>query len=82
MPSVHHLEEISTHLKRVPFLAALTSEQRAFLAERARIRTYPSRARLVLEGTYGDTLFIIHEGEVEVFVRRHGQKITLGRRTA
>ena len=58
MTHQNHLLEISASLKRVPFLKLLNDEQLLLLADRVCVQIYPAEAKLILEGTYGSTVFI------------------------
>ncbi|MGB0388530.1 MAG: HD-GYP domain-containing protein [Ardenticatenaceae bacterium] len=82
MTSQHNLIEISASLKRVPFLKPLSDEQLLLLANRVRVHSYPPGVRLILEGTYGHTAFIIDEGEVDIYKLRRNEKVLLARRGA
>ncbi len=82
MTRENHLLEISASLKRVPFLKLLNDEQLLLLADRVCVQIYPAGAKLILEGTYGSTVFIIDEGEVDIYKLRCSEKILLARRGA
>jgi putative nucleotidyltransferase with HDIG domain len=78
----YNLQEICTKLKLVPFLKPLNDQQLLLLAEHVRVQSYPPGVRLILDGTYGQTAFIIEEGQVEVYKRRHYEKIVLAQHGA
>jgi len=82
MTHKNHLLEICANLKRVPFLKSLRDEQLLLLADRVCVESYPAGARLILEGTYGNTVFIIDEGEVDIYKLRRNEKVLLARRGA
>lgn len=82
MTPQHHLSEICASLRRVPFLKSLTEEQLLLLASRVCVQSYPAGTKLILEGTYGSTVFIIDEGEVDIYKLRRHEKVLLARRAS
>ena len=82
MTSENKLTEICASLRRVPFLKSLSNEQLLLLAHRVRVQSYPPGVRLILEGTYGNTVFIIDEGDVDIYKLRQNEKVLLAQRGA
>ena len=55
-------------LERVPFLAALSDEDRRWLADRVRRRTYPRGDIVFQKDDPGPTLFIVEEGSIRIYM--------------
>ena len=53
-------------LELSPLLVGLHREELAFLTQLAAVRTYRAGEAVVVEGTPGDTMFLLCEGEVAV----------------
>ncbi|HJW84006.1 MAG TPA: SpoIIE family protein phosphatase [Anaerolineae bacterium] len=69
-------------LKTVPFLRGLSHAACDALARQASERSFKSGALIFREGAPGATLYIIKEGEVEIFKGRGKNAVTLARRGA
>ena len=63
------IAEIETLVAEVPILAVLEPAERSELARAARPLTLAPTERLVVQGEEGGSLFILADGEVEVFLR-------------
>lgn len=72
---------MSTHaamLADVPFFALLDDQERAALAERLDVVTFPAGKTMFQRGDQGDSLYVLFEGEVELFVQNDaGENIVL-----
>ncbi len=75
-------DELLAALRRVPFFATLAAPLLADLAAGAKVRRFPAGARLILEGTYGRTFYILLDGEAEAYKRRQNEKVVLSREGA
>ena len=65
-------------LAQVPFFEALSEEERATLAAQMEVVNFPAGKLLFNVGDPGDSLYIIRDGEVEVFFKDDtGQRIVL-----
>lgn len=77
------LGNIEAALASTETFALLTASERAQLARAARPLTFGPAERIIVQGQEGDTLFVIAEGTVEVFLRREdGEEVHLGTRPA
>ncbi|MEO8218119.1 MAG: mechanosensitive ion channel family protein [Acidobacteriota bacterium] len=59
-------EEIRSRLWEVEILAPLSSDERDALAGQAKLHTYARGETILRRGEVGDSMFVIHEGEVSV----------------
>jgi CRP/FNR family cyclic AMP-dependent transcriptional regulator len=65
-------------LAEVPFFALLDEQERATLAERVETVTFPGGTPLFHRGDPGDSLYIVLNGEVEIFFKNDtGERIVL-----
>lgn len=63
-------EQIYTLLSEIPLFQILSEEERAQLARTARMIHLASMERIIVQGREGSSLFIVSEGQLEVFVRQ------------
>jgi len=68
------LEVIQAALSRVRVFAALTSDELAELAKAARPIELGPHERILVQGNKGSSLFIVHEGELEVISKTDGKE--------
>jgi len=68
-------KEIEALLQGVPVLAVLQGDERRTLARAARPLTLGPTERLVVQGQPGGSLFVLAEGELEVWLRRDGEDV-------
>jgi len=61
--------EIVELLAQVAVISVLTDEERAQVAKKARLVAYGTGEFIVRQGEQGNSLFIVHTGVCEVFVR-------------
>jgi len=64
-------EEIIDRLNRVDILAPLTSEARSEIAAAARVHVYSAGETIIRHGTAGDSMFIVHQGNVSIRVEEN-----------
>jgi small-conductance mechanosensitive channel/CRP-like cAMP-binding protein len=70
---------IYEYLRRVELFDALSQEEARSLAARARTERYFAGETVLTQGAVGDSLYIIDEGLVEVFVSHDGRSERLAR---
>jgi CRP-like cAMP-binding protein len=77
------LADLAQALAGTEVFAALTTEERTALALSAHPLTLGPAERVIVQGQDGDSLFVVAEGTVEVFLRRDdGEEVHLGTRPA
>jgi len=77
------LADLAQALAGTEVFAALTAEERTALARAARPLTLGPAERVIVQGQDGNSLFVVAEGTVEVFLRRDdGEEVHLGTRPA
>ena len=65
-------------LAEVPLFALLDDQERAVLAERLEVETHPGATALFNRGDPGDALYVVREGEVEIWVKNDtGERMVL-----
>lgn len=75
------LADLADALAGTPVFELLTPEERDTLARTARPLTLGPAERIIVQGQAGDSLFVVAEGTVEVFLRRtDGDEVYLGMR--
>lgn len=78
-PSFEPKEQIEPEIFRhVSFLSPLSDEQRAILAQQARLRQYAPGELIIEEGALGHSFFIIESGNVVVTKRLEGGEVEIG----
>ncbi|MBE2316141.1 cyclic nucleotide-binding domain-containing protein [Solirubrobacter sp. CPCC 204708] len=76
------LRDVAALLGAAPIFAPLTPEELDTLAHTARPLTFGPAERILVQDEPGDSLFVVVEGTVEVFLRRHdGEEVDLGTRS-
>lgn len=60
-------QEVLTGLKKIPFLANISTENLSSLAEKAKQARYPKQSTIIMEGDETSSLFIILSGKVRIF---------------
>jgi len=61
-------EEVRNHLREVPILAALPDDVRETIVADTRIHRYAKGETILRRGAAGDSMFVVHSGEVSVRV--------------
>lgn len=75
------LADVAEALAGTPAFSVFTADEIEAVAKRARPLTIGPAERFIVQGQEGDTLFVLVEGTVEVFVRREdGTEVHLGTR--
>jgi CRP-like cAMP-binding protein len=75
------LGDVAKLLAATPVFSLLTQEEIETLAHTARPLTFGPAERIIVQDEPGDSLFVVAEGAVEVFLRRaDGQETHLGTR--
>lgn len=75
------LADVAQALTDTPVFSLFTAEEIDVIARRARPLTIGPAERFIVQGEEGDSLFVVVEGTVEVFVRREdGEEVHLGTR--
>lgn len=75
------LQDVATLLAAVPMFEPLTPQELGTLARTARPLTFGPAERIIVQDEPGDSLFVVVEGTVEVFLRRpDGEEADLGTR--
>ncbi len=65
-------------LAHVPFFALLDDQERAVLAERVEVVTFPTGSTLFAYGDPGDSMYVLRSGAVELSVKmKTGEKVVL-----
>lgn len=70
-------ERIFTYLRHVEVFDALSEEEARELATRARVEQYFRGETVIRQGTAGDSLYIIDNGQVDVIVAQDGRSESL-----
>jgi ATP-binding cassette, subfamily B, bacterial len=66
-PGVQYVGVDPSRLQRVPLFSTLPPELLTSLAAALAVERYPAGQTIIHEGESGDTLYLIHRGQVEVF---------------
>jgi hypothetical protein len=75
------IKDVAALLGGTPIFSALTAEELDTLARTARPLTFGPAERIIVQDEPGDSLFVVVDGTVEVFLRRHdGEEVDLGTR--
>ena len=75
------IKDVAALLGGTPIFSALTAEELDTLARTARPLTFGPAERIIVQDEPGDSLFVVVDGTVEVFLRRHdGEEVHLGTR--
>ena len=69
--------ELASSLERVSLFQVLTGEERLTLARLARPIQLGPYERIIVEGSRGSSLFVVHSGELEVIGKVHGEEAVL-----
>src|SRR3569832_1873834 len=65
-------------LKNIPLFSGLNEAEIAEIARHAVVRSYPKNTVLINEGDHSDTLYVIQEGKVKVYLAdEQGKEIVL-----
>src|SRR3569833_1691374 len=65
-------------LKNIPLYSGLNEAEIAEIARHAVVRSYPKNTVLINEGDHSDTLYVIQEGKVKVYLAdEQGKEIVL-----
>lgn len=76
-PRLLPTEEIRRRLARVSIFEVLSPEEREELARRARTIVLGPTERIIVQGRPGSSLFVLHDGELEVIARSDGTERVL-----
>ncbi len=71
-PRLLPVDEVLRRIVGVAIFAVLTADERAHLARLARTITLGPTERIIVQGNPGSSLFVLHEGELEVIARTDG----------